>query len=112
MAHFLVYSTRGSESAATGVAPFYFAKGILEAGHTVEIWLIGDATYLAKETGLNNVRELMNEVATQGVKIMVLDTSGSWRDVKPEDLKKKNAKFGTSRMFAEAVLAADKVVGF
>lgn len=112
MAHFLVYTSRGSESAATGIAPFYFAKGILEAGHTVEIWLIGDATYLVKDSGLNDSRALMNEIAASGVAIMVLDTSGSWRDVKPEDLKKKNAKFGTSRMFAEAVLAADKVVGF
>lgn len=112
MAHFLVYTSRGSESAATGIAPFYFAKGILEAGHTVEIWLIGDATYLVKDSGLNDTRELMREVAAQGVDIMVLDTSGSWRDVRPEDLKKKNAKSGTSRMFAEAVLAADKVVGF
>ena len=112
MAHFLVYTSRGSESAATGIAPFYFAKGILEAGHTVEIWLIGDATYLVKETGLSDVCALMSEVASNGVTVMVLDTSGSWRDVKPEDLKKKNAKFGTSRMFAEAVLAADKVVGF
>ncbi len=112
MAHFLVYTSRGSESIATGIAPFYFAKGILEAGHTVEIWLIGDATYLVKDTGLSDVRTLMGEVSGQGVQIMVLDTSGSWRDVKPEDLKRKNAKFGTSRMFAEAVLAADKVVGF
>ena len=112
MAHFLVYTSRGSESVATGIAPFYFAKGILEAGHTAEIWLIGDATYLVKETGLSDVRMLMNEVARQGVNIMVLDTSGSWRDVQPEDLRKKNAKFGTTRMFAEAVLAADKVVGF
>ena len=112
MAHFLVYATRGSESAATGIAPFYFAKGIIEAGHSVEIWLIGDATYLAKESAATETHKLMTEVATQGVKIKVLDTSGSWRDVKPEELKKQNAQFGTSRMFAEAVLAADKVVGF
>ena len=32
--------------------------------------------------------------------------------VRPEDLKNKNARSGTSRMFAEAVLAADKVMGF
>ena len=92
MANFLVHTSRGSESGVTGVAPFYFVKGILEAGHTVEIWLIGDATYFAKDSASHDIRNLMNEVTAQGVKIMVLDTSGYWRDVKIEDLKKKNAR--------------------
>jgi hypothetical protein len=32
--------------------------------------------------------------------------------VTDDDLKGKNASWGTPKMFAEAVIAADKVVGF
>ncbi len=56
MAHILYYGTHGSDEPTRAVLPFHMAKGALEAGHTAEIALIGDATFLMKDAIAKEVK--------------------------------------------------------
>jgi predicted peroxiredoxin len=79
MAHILYYGTHGSDEPTRAVLPFHMAKGAFEAGHTAEIALIGDATYLMKDSvakevkgiAVPNAAVIIAELAARGVKITV-----------------------------------------
>jgi predicted peroxiredoxin len=79
MAHILYYGTHGSDEPTRAVLPFHMAKGALEAGHTAEIALIGDATFLMKDAiakevkgvAVPNAAAIIAELAAKGVKISV-----------------------------------------
>ncbi|MBI3734264.1 MAG: DsrE family protein [Chloroflexi bacterium] len=79
MAHILYYGTHGTDDATAAVLPFHMAKGALEAGHSVEISLIGEATYLMKDSvarevkgvAVPNAAEIIAELAARGVKLTV-----------------------------------------
>ncbi|MCA1552892.1 MAG: DsrE family protein [Chloroflexi bacterium] len=79
MAHVLFYGTHGTDEPTRAVLPFHMAKGALEAGHTVEIALIGEATYLMKDSiakevkgvAVPNAAEIIAELAGKGVSISV-----------------------------------------
>jgi predicted peroxiredoxin len=79
MAHILFYGTHGTDDPTKAVLPFHMAKGALEAGHTAEVALIGEATYLMKDSiakdvkgvAVPNAAEIIAELAGKGVKINV-----------------------------------------
>ncbi|MCA1552825.1 MAG: DsrE family protein [Chloroflexi bacterium] len=79
MAHILFYGTHGSDEPTRAVLPFHMAKGALEAGHTVEIALIGEATYLMKDAvakevkgvAVPNAAEIISELSGKDVTISV-----------------------------------------
>ena len=79
MAHILFYGTHGSDEPTKAVLPFHMAKGALEAGHSAEVTLIGDATYLMKDAiarevkgvAVPNAAEIIAELAGRGLKINV-----------------------------------------
>ena len=79
MAHILFYGTSGSDDPTKAILPWHFAKGALEAGHTAEIALIGEATYLMKDSvakevkgvAVPNAADIIAELAAKGVKITV-----------------------------------------
>ena len=79
MAHILYYGTHGSDEPTRAILPFHMAKGALEAGHTAEIALIGDATYLMKDSiakevtgvAVPNAAAIIAELVAKGVKITV-----------------------------------------
>ena len=50
MATILFYGTHGPDEATRAVMPWHMAKGALEAGHTVKIALVGDASFLMKDS--------------------------------------------------------------
>ena len=79
MAHILFYGTAGSDDPTRAVLPFHMAKGGLDAGHTVEIVLIGEAAYLMKDSvakevkgvAVPNAAEIIAELAGKGVRLTV-----------------------------------------
>jgi uncharacterized protein involved in oxidation of intracellular sulfur len=64
---FLYIATHGSEDPTRASLPFMMAKGAKEAGHDVEVALMGDSVIVFNETiassvqgvGLPSLRELM-----------------------------------------------------
>jgi predicted peroxiredoxin len=79
MATVLFYTTHGPDEPTRAVLPWHFAKGALEAGHTPQIALVGDATFLMKDSiakevkgvAVPNAAEIIAELAAKGVKISV-----------------------------------------
>ncbi len=79
MAHILFYGTHGTDDPTLAVMPFHMAKGALEAGHTAEIALIGEATYLMKDSiakdvkgvAVPNAADIISELTSKGVHITV-----------------------------------------
>lgn len=77
MANLLYVGTAGSDDPTRGAFPFNFALGALEAGHRPEIFLIGEATYLAKTdvaaavlpVGMPPLREMLDAVVARGVPV-------------------------------------------
>ncbi len=55
MAKILYMGTNGSENPTKSVFPFILANGAVEAGHTAEISLFGDAVVLMKDVVANSV---------------------------------------------------------
>jgi predicted peroxiredoxin len=79
MATILFYGTHGTDEPTRAVLPFHMAKGALEAGHTPEITLIGDAVYLMKDSiakdvkgvAVPNAYDIIMELAAKGVKLTI-----------------------------------------
>jgi uncharacterized protein involved in oxidation of intracellular sulfur len=53
---FFYVATHGSEDPTRATLPFLMAKGAKEAGHAVEIALMGDSVVLFNETVAGNVQ--------------------------------------------------------
>lgn len=64
MATILYIGTFGSDDPTRATLPFLSASGAIEAGHQPQIALIGEATYLMKDS----VAETIQGVATPGLK--------------------------------------------
>jgi predicted peroxiredoxin len=79
MANILFYGTHGPDEATRAVMPWHMAKGALEAGHKAKIALVGDATFLMKDSiakevkgvAVPNAAEIIAELAAKGVEITV-----------------------------------------
>lgn len=55
MSTILFISSNGTDDPTRASLPFISAAGAMEAGHIPEICLLGEATYLVKDTILNQV---------------------------------------------------------
>ncbi len=75
MATILYVSTYGSDDPTRATLPFVAALGAIEAGHTAQIFLAGEATYLMKDVideqvhgvGWPPLKELLPKAVAQGV---------------------------------------------
>ena len=79
MATILYFGTSGSDDPTKAVLPFLAALGAVEAGHQAQIALMGEATYLMKDSvaeavrgvGWPSVKELLTKAVEQGITIHV-----------------------------------------
>ena len=86
MARILYVVTAASDDPTRAALPFNFALGALEAGHRPEIFLTGEGVYLMRP-------EVAGSIVPAG-----------------EDLEPCHAQFISPKIFAEKVVAADRVV--
>lgn len=79
MAKLLYYGTCGSHDPTKAVFPFLFGTTAKEAGHEVEIVVMGEAVFLMKErvaaathaVGLPTADELIQKAAKLGIPVYV-----------------------------------------
>ena len=79
MTTILYISTFGSDDPTRATITFVGAKGAVDAGYEAQIALVGEATYLMKDTvadqihgvGWPPLRELLNQVIEHGIPIFV-----------------------------------------
>jgi predicted peroxiredoxin len=118
MARILYVVTAGTDDPTRAALPFNFALGALEAGHQPEIFLTGEGVYLLKEdvaggivpVGPPPLREMLGKLVEQRVPVYACGRCCVARGIEEADLKALNAQFISPKIFAEKVVAADRVV--
>ena len=79
MATILYVGTNGSDDPTRASMPFHAATGAIEAGHQAQVALLGEATYLIKESiastiqgvGMPSLTDLMAKLRDHDVPIYV-----------------------------------------
>jgi predicted peroxiredoxin len=102
MASILVHITHGPEHPSRAALGFHVAKAAVDEGHSVTVFLAGDAVQLMREgvldhlTGLGtgNLRQLYDALAGAGVTVYLSGMSSKSRGLSETELEGKNYNFG------------------
>jgi predicted peroxiredoxin len=101
-------------------ASFVFAHGLAlaDAGHEVQIFLTGEATYLMRKATLAAIfpvgwpplSEMRDRVVAKQIPVFACGVCSRARGVGEADLKEWNAKFGSPTIFVSLVEWADRII--
>ena len=101
-------------------AAFVFAHGLAlaEAGHEVQIFLLGEATYLMRKVtadaatpvGWPPIGDLRDKIVAKKIPVYACGACSRARGVTEADLATWNAKFGSPAIFVPMVEWADRVI--
>ena len=97
---------------------FHMALGTVEAGHSVEINLAGDASYCIQDKiiesikgiGMTPLKELFEKTLKEKIPIYIWGGCAEARGVSEHDLDGKNAKIINPKKLADLVASSDRVV--
>jgi predicted peroxiredoxin len=114
----MMKSAWGSDDPTKAAFPFSHGLALSEAGHEVEIYLLGEAVTLMRKSVANAVTpvgwppivEPMNKLAARKVPIYACGACSRARGVTEEDLANFSAKFGNPTVFVGLVEWADRVI--
>jgi predicted peroxiredoxin len=116
--HVMMKSAWGSDDPTKAAFPFLHGLALTEAGHTVQIFLLGEAVSLMRKSVANAVvpvgwpplAETMTKVAGRQVQIYACGACCRARSVIQTDLDQWGAKFGNPTIFVSLVEWADRVI--
>ena len=114
----LMKSAWGSDDPTKAAFPFSHALALAEAGHEVQIYLLGEAVVLMRKVvadavtpvGWPAVGDFLNKLATKHVQIYACGACSRARGVTETDLASYGAKFGSPPIFVSLVEWADHVI--
>jgi predicted peroxiredoxin len=114
----LMKSAWGSDDPTKAAFPFSHALALAEAGHEVQIYLLGEAVVLMRKVvadavtpvGWPTVGDFLNKLATKHVQIYTCGACSRARGVTETDLASYGAKFGSPPVFVSLVEWADHVI--
>ncbi len=117
MAKILVHVTHGPEHPTRAALGFLIAKTAIEEGHTVTLFLAGDAAQLIKDAVLDNLaglgtgklRESFDAIVSGGGRIYVSGLSSKARGVTDADLAGKPAQFAMPNVLVRLSLEHDQM---
>ena len=117
MAKILVHVTHGPEHPTRAALGFLVAKSALDEGHTVSLFLAGDAVQLIREAvldnlsglGTGNLRDLYDGIVTGGGRFYLSGMSSKGRGVTESDLSGKPAEFSTPNALVRLSLEHDRM---
>jgi sulfur relay (sulfurtransferase) complex TusBCD TusD component (DsrE family) len=114
----LMRSSWGTDD--TSRASFVFAHGLAlaDAGHEIQVFLTGDATYLMRKAtsdavipiGWPPLSELREKVVAKHIPVFSCGACSRARGVSETDLANWNAKFGNPTIFVSLVEWADRIM--
>lgn len=101
MAKFLVHLTHGPEHPTRAALAFLVAKAAIEEGHSVALFLAGDAVQLLRDGALDNVtglgtgklRESYDAIVASGARFYLSGMSAKSRGLTEKDIEGKPAQF-------------------
>ena len=111
-------SAWGSDDPTKAAFPFLHGLALAEAGHQVQIFLLGEAVSLMRKTLANAVTpvgwppvgETLDKVAAKHIQIYACGTCSRARGVTEADLVNYNAKYGSPPIFVSLIEWADHVI--
>lgn len=117
MAKILVHITHGPEHPTRAALGFLVAKAAIEEGHSLTLFLAGDAAQLLRDETLNNVaglgtgklRESYDAVVASGAKIYVSGMSAKSRGLSQENLEGKPVEFAMPNILVQLAVEHDRM---
>jgi predicted peroxiredoxin len=114
----MMKSAWGSDDPTKAAFPFLHGLALSEAGHSVQIFLLGEAVSLMRSSvaaavvpvGWPPLGEIMKKVADRKVQIYACGACSRARSVVQTDLDQWGAKFGNPTIFVSLVEWADRVI--
>lgn len=117
---FLIHVTTGQDNPTKAALSFLVAKTALEEGHTVNLFLTGDAVLLLKDDILNAVTGVgtgklsdhYKVIVEKGGKFYLSGNSSKARNLTEVDLTGKPASFALPNVLVKLATEADKVITY
>ena len=114
----MMKSAWGSDDPTKAAFPFLHGLALSEAGHSVQIFLLGEAVSLMRKSvaaavvpvGWPPLEQTMTKVAERHVQIYACGACSRARSVQQTDLDPWGAKFGNPTIFVSLVEWADRVI--
>ena len=114
----MMKSAWGSDDPTKAAFPFLHGLALSEAGHSVQIFLLGEAVSLMRKSlvgavvpvGWPPLEETLTKVVGQRVPIYACGACCRARSVVQTDLDQWGAKFGNPMIFVSLVEWADRVI--
>jgi len=111
-------SAWGSDDPTKAAFPFLHGLALAEAGHEVQIFLLGEAVALMRKTLANSVTpvgwppvgETLEKVAAKHIQIYACGACSRARGVTEADLNNYGAKYGNPTIFVSLIEWADRVI--
>jgi len=114
----MMKSAWGSDDPTKAAFPFSHGLALAEAGHEIQIFLLGEAVVLMRKTvaeavtpvGWPKISETLEKLAARHVPIFACGACSRARAVTEADLSAYGAKFGNPTIFVSLVEWSDKVI--
>jgi predicted peroxiredoxin len=114
----MMKSAWGSDDPTRASFPFLHGLALAEAGHDVQIFLLGESTYLMRKATLDAItpvgwpplREALDKIVARHIPIFACGACCRARGVTEADLSQWNAKFGSPAIFVSLVEWSDRVI--
>ena len=120
MAKILVHATCGPNDPTRAALAFLVAKAALDEGHSVSLFLAGDAVQLLRDAvldslvglGTGKLREHYDALAAGGAKFYLSGMSSKTRSLLETDIAGKPAEFAMPSVLIRLTLDHDKVLSY
>ncbi len=114
----MMKSAWGSDDPTKAAFPFLHGHALAEAGHTVQIFLLGEAVSLMRlslakavvPVGWPPLEETLQKIVAQKIQIFACGACSRARGVTDADLAQWGAKFGNPTIFVSLVEWADRII--
>jgi len=114
----MMKSAWGSDDPTKAAFPFLHGLALSEAGHTVQIFLLGEAVSLMRKSvaeavvpvGWPPLEQALTKIAGRHVQIYACGACSRARGIQQTDLDQWGAKFGSPPIFVSLVEWADRVI--
>lgn len=114
----MMKSAWGSDDPTKAAFPFLHGHALAEAGHEVQIFLLGEAVSLMRASvakavvpvGWPPLSEALDKVVQQKIQIYACGACCRARSVTEADLAPWNAKFGNPAIFVSMVEWSDRII--
>jgi predicted peroxiredoxin len=113
-----IKSAWGSDDPTKASFPFLHGNALAEAGHEVQIFLLGEGVNLMRDSTLNAItpvgwpplKDILPKVLSNKIQIYACGACCKARGIIASDLDNKNAKFGNPQIFVSLTEWCDKII--